>query len=211
MSWSLPVSINPKPLSVSRLMVPSGIFQSPQKVSSSVQKNAVVTLGLGSDLTRASRRRRPAAHDPSCDARTGLSYGPSRLRSRHKLSRNSRRFDAHIAVPVPDRGGWLAILHRYASPGLAEAPRRLREAIPPIVSISRPMLSTTTRRAPGGRALSPESSDPAPLFSTTCRHPRRERNEARRAPDQPLLPQHVLVQDRSESVSKDSETRKPVV
>ena len=105
MSWSLPVSINPKPLSVSRLMVPSGIFQSPQKVSSSVQKNAVVTLGLGSDLTRASRRRRPAAHDPSCDARTGLSYGPSRLRSRHKLSRNSRRFDAHIAVPVPDRGG----------------------------------------------------------------------------------------------------------
>ena len=104
MSWSLPVSINPKPLSVSRLMVPSSIFQSPQKVSSSVQKNAVVTLGLGSDLTRASRRRRPAAHDPSCDARTGLSYGPSRLRSRHKLGRNSRRFDAHIAVPVPDRG-----------------------------------------------------------------------------------------------------------
>ena len=64
MSWSLPVSINPKPLSVSRLMVPSGIFQSPQKVSSSVAKNAVVTLGLGSDLTRAARRRRPA-HGPS--------------------------------------------------------------------------------------------------------------------------------------------------
>ncbi len=45
-------------------MVPSGIFQSPQKVSSSVAKNAVVTLGLGSDLTRAARRRRPA-HGPS--------------------------------------------------------------------------------------------------------------------------------------------------
>ena len=34
------------------------------------------------------------------------------------------RFDAHIAVPVPDRGGRLAILHRHAPPGLAEAPRR---------------------------------------------------------------------------------------
>ncbi len=37
------------------------------------------------------------------------------------------RFDAHIAVPVPDRGGRLAILHRHAPPGLAEAPRRLAQ------------------------------------------------------------------------------------
>ena len=37
------------------------------------------------------------------------------------------RFDAHIAVPVPDRGGRLAILGRHAPPGLAEAPRRLAQ------------------------------------------------------------------------------------
>ena len=51
----------------------------------------------------------------------------NRLAAIDPAIRRPGRFDAHIAVPVPDRGGRLAILHRHAPPGLAEAPRRLAQ------------------------------------------------------------------------------------
>ena len=51
----------------------------------------------------------------------------NRLAAIDPAIRRPGRFDAHIAVPVPDRGGRLAILGRHAPPGLAEAPRRLAQ------------------------------------------------------------------------------------
>ena len=51
----------------------------------------------------------------------------NRLAAIDPAIRRPGRFDAHIAVPVPDCGGRLAILQRHAPPGLAEAPRRLAQ------------------------------------------------------------------------------------
>ena len=51
----------------------------------------------------------------------------NRLAAIDPAIRRPGRFDAQIAVPVPDRWGRLAILGRHAPPGLAEAPRRLAQ------------------------------------------------------------------------------------
>ena len=46
----------------------------------------------------------------------------NRLAAIDPAIRRPGRFDAHIAVPVPDRGGRLAILGRHAPPGRGPAP-----------------------------------------------------------------------------------------
>ena len=46
----------------------------------------------------------------------------NRLAAIDPAIRRPGRFDAHIAVPVPDRGGRLAILHRHAPPGPRRGP-----------------------------------------------------------------------------------------
>ena len=92
MSLSLPVSINPKPLSVSRLIVPSAICPIPQKVSATLPENTVFRL----------LRRKPAI----------LAGGTDTINRQQAMARAKERIWSpwgpriqHVSLQVSIRGG----------------------------------------------------------------------------------------------------------